>query len=300
MIVKATDKIVFVTGKGGVGKSTVAASIALQQARRGRKVLLAELGEARYLSDLFNREDVGVSPVKIADGLDLARFDVENCLRQYVTHYIHSASLYDLFFSNRVMRAFVRAAPALSELALLGKITSRERQVGPTLPHDLIVVDSFATGHTMALLRAPAEIRKIVTLGPMGKETDTMNRVVRDQTATRFVVVTLPEELPVIETAELCHSLKTELGQTPTVVCNKVWQASLPNGWQPTTTGDSQYSHFEAAIARDLPRQALQLQKLSQTVTSPLYLLPFVSVDAAKKNDFGELQKRLEGEWTPS
>lgn len=300
MIVKATDKIVFVTGKGGVGKSTVAATIALQQAKRGRRVLLAELGDARYLSDLFSRDDVDISPVKITEGLDLARFDVENCLRQYVTHYIRSARLYDLFFSNRVMRAFVRAAPALSELALLGKITSRERQVGPELPYDLIVIDCFATGHALALLRAPVEMRKIVTAGPMGKETATMNQVVRDTSSTRFVVVTLAEELPITETTELCTILKKEYGQTPSVVCNKLWQASLPKDWKATARDDSQYARFETFLEKNLVRQTQQLERLRALGTSPLYALPFTCIDEEKESNFQDLQPRLEVEWNPS
>src|SRR5262245_18910076 len=116
------QKIILVTGKGGVGKTAVSAALALAKAHQGDKVLLAELGERSFLHHVFP-EAGGTKPVPVTEGLDVVRWDPESCLREYLLHYIKVERLVDLFFSNRITQSLIGAAPALRELALMGKIT---------------------------------------------------------------------------------------------------------------------------------------------------------------------------------
>lgn len=224
------QKIVFVTGKGGVGKSLIAASMAFDRARQGRKTLLVELGDTSYYQDLFSLQtEVTHQPQMTKYGFSVALWGGESSLREYVLHYLRMEKLYKLFFDNRVMRALVNVAPGLPEIAMLGKITSGIRHVGPELPFDDIIVDSYATGHTLALLRTPNGMKQAIPLGPMGKHSSEIDEVLHDSKITSVYVVTLLEELPVVESLELVDQLKKDFGITPTIVANRVLKIPVPN-----------------------------------------------------------------------
>lgn len=217
---RENQKIVLVSGKGGVGKSAVAATFALVEARRGKKVLLAELGEKSFLRHVFPAAG-GTLPAQATDGLDVVRWDAESCLHEYLLHYLKVEKLVDLFFANPAMKSLIHAAPALRELALLGKITSGPRGIGPDMPYDVVVVDAFATGHFRALLMAPVGLAEAVRYGPMGEHSRAIVEVLKNPNQTEFVLVTLPEELPVNEAAELHGFLKAQFSREARVVLNR-------------------------------------------------------------------------------
>lgn len=218
------QKIIFVTGKGGVGKSTVALALAWQQAQFGKRVLLVEIGNSSYLGDFLDEKEVGAKPTSTKLGFDLALWSGESCLREYVLHYLKLERVYDLFFENKVMRALINVAPGLSEVAILGKLTSGVRRVGPEFSYDLVIVDCFATGHALALLRAPVGMLEAIPAGPMGKNCREILEVLKDRSLTKYVLVTLLEELPVVEVLELSEALKKEFNAAPLVVANRVQQ----------------------------------------------------------------------------
>lgn len=215
-------QILFVSGKGGVGKSLVAAGLARELVKAGKKVLLAEIGETSYYKDFWNLPSIGHEPTPHPDGFDIALWSGETSLREYVLFYLKMERLYSLFFENKVMRSLVNVAPGLSEIAILGKITSGIRKVGPPLNYDTIIVDSFATGHALALLQAPKGMMEAIKFGPMGHHSREMDNVIKNPKMTGFIVVTLLEELPVTESLEFNQTLKTELGVQADVVANKV------------------------------------------------------------------------------
>lgn len=218
----SNQPIVFVSGKGGVGKSLIAASVASQLAKSGRKVLLAELGDNSYYKDLWNIDVVGHSPVSVpGQTFDLALWSGETCLREYVLHYLRLERLYRLFFENKVMRALVNVAPGLNEIAVLGKIISGLRKVGPPLRYDVIVIDAYATGHAKALLQAPRGIMEAIKFGPMGHQSQEMDQLMRDPAVVKYLVVTLLEEMPVTETIEFVKSLKSDLNIEASVIANR-------------------------------------------------------------------------------
>ena len=218
------QKIILVTGKGGVGKSTVAAAIAHKLVKQNLRVLLVEMGESSFYQDFFGLPNVGQEPVPLEGGLHVARWSTESCLREYVLHYVKVETLYRMFFENRVMKTFVRAAPTVSEIALLGKLTSGHRDVGPRLDYDRIVVDAYATGHFLALLRAPRGLSEAVRAGPLGEQTTLIYNVLTDPKITTYKIVSLPESLPTSETKELFAQLKSEFHVKPEIICNKIWK----------------------------------------------------------------------------
>lgn len=218
----ADKHILFVSGKGGVGKSLVAAAIADQHTRAGRRVLLAELGDTSYYKDYWNLPAVGHEPIRTRHGFDLALWSGESCLREYVLYYLRMERLYKLFFENKVMRALVNVAPGLNEIAVLGKITSGLRRVGPALTYDLIVVDCYSTGHAMALLSAPRGMMEAVKFGPMGTHSRDMDTIIRDTKVCGFLLVTLLEEMAVTETLEFSAKLKAEIQQSAEIIANRV------------------------------------------------------------------------------
>jgi anion-transporting ArsA/GET3 family ATPase len=222
-------RILFVSGKGGVGKSLIAAGLAKELADAGKRVLLAEIGETSYYRDFWGlSQAIGHAPVKHpSENFDLALWSGETSLREYVLFYLKMERLYHLFFENKVMRALVNVAPGLSEIAILGKITSGIRKVGPPMNYDVIVVDSYATGHALALLEAPKGMMEAIKFGPMGHHSREMDQIIRDESVMGYVIVTLLEELPVAESLEFRAKLKNEFGVHPEIVVNKVLHAPL-------------------------------------------------------------------------
>lgn len=217
----------FVTGKGGVGKSVIAAALAFKEAQAGKKVLLVELGDQSFYKDFFDLPQVGFQPRSLKPNLDVALWTGEACLREYATYLIKVESLAKIFFENAVMKAFINVAPALPELAIMGKITSGPRKHGPPLKYDVLVVDAYATGHFMALMEAPRGMAQAVKVGPMGEQSRSIDAALRNENLCHYHVVTLPEELPMKEASELVHQLKKDFSIEAQLILNKVLQVPV-------------------------------------------------------------------------
>lgn len=217
-------KIQLVSGKGGVGKSAFAAALALKQAQAGKRVLLAELGEMSFYKNYFELKTVDSQPRKIDLGFDLALWSGESCLREYALHFLKIESLYRLFFENPVSKTLTQIAPGLSELAIIGKITSGPpRNVGPALNYDVLVVDAYSTGHFLALLRAPLGMVQSIRAGPIAEQSRKILSVLEDPKLCEIHLVALPEELPIKEVFDLEASVKSLFPlQNPQIWINKV------------------------------------------------------------------------------
>lgn len=213
--------LTFVTGKGGVGKSTIAAALAYGLSTQGKKVLLVEFGDKSFFEKFFQSKRVQFEPIEVAQGFHVALWDYISCLREYVGFYIKTDAIFDLFFSNQVVQKFIQAAPSLKELALLGKATSGPRKIGPPLGYDFIIVDSYSTGHHRALLKAPFGMSEVIQRGPMGVQSRSMIEVLQNSEYTQHFIVVKPEELPVVEGLELQKNLEKDFKVKSHIVCNQ-------------------------------------------------------------------------------
>jgi anion-transporting ArsA/GET3 family ATPase len=274
------QKIILVSGKGGVGKTAVAAALALTEVHKGNRCLLAELGEKSFLRHIFPGSGSGTAQ-KATDGLDVVRWDSNQCLHEYFLHYLRIEKIVELIFSNRVMQSIINAAPAVRELALLGKITSGPRGVGPDLPYGALVVDGFASGHFKALTKAPSSLLKTVSVGPMAENCRTMIEVLKNKSQLSFVIVTVAEDLALNEAEELTEFLFAEFGQKATVVLNKMETSPLTaEEWREVNTNTPDWvrplrDHLDAQLqAQNAALQRVQLWKTSRTVTLPHFRIP--------------------------
>lgn len=216
----ATRKIHFFTGKGGVGKSTLAAAYAHHlTSTESEKILLTELTERSFYNHFFSSGN-GVVDTKSLN-FDLAQWSPNSCLKEYALHLLKIESLYKLFFENPVSKSLIQVAPGLQELAILGKATSSPRRHGPPTKHDEVVIDAFASGHFLNLLRAPKAMSEIISFGPMADQSKSIDKWIRNSDFTHFHIVTNAESYSMTEALELAHKIQSEFKLQPAIYLNK-------------------------------------------------------------------------------
>lgn len=213
----------FVTGKGGVGKSLVAAVLAAHFSQKNQQILLTELSEFSFYKDYLALPQIRYTPTKWIKNVDVSQWSANDCLKEYALHLLKIEKLYDLFFENPVTKSLVQVAPGLQELAILGKVTSSPRHHGPPMNYDQVVIDSFATGHFLSLLQAPRAMAETVPFGPMGEQSRSIDKYIRDPEFTEVHIVSLAEELPITETIELYFQLKSNFKINAKVYLNKLF-----------------------------------------------------------------------------
>ena len=205
-------RLCFILGKGGTGRSTVAAALAVLAARTGRQTLLVELIEGGRLSELFRTADIRTDrPVPLGPDLHGLRIDVERATEEYLADQLHVRPLVELMVRSRAFHAFAQAAPGLPEIITIGKIWTLAvalRRDGEGPEWDAVVVDCPATGHGLALLETAGRIRELAESGPIRDQAARIEEVVRHPAATGVAVVARPEELPVSEAVDTVAALR--------------------------------------------------------------------------------------------
>ncbi len=261
-----TQKIHVVTGKGGVGKSTIAASLAyaLAQSEAKPRVLLVELNETSFYRHLFEMPEIGFSPKNWNGKFDIAVWDSKGCLRDYVLHLVKIERIYKLFFENEVTRKFIEIAPGLKELSLLGKMTSGIRNVGPKLDYDHVVVDSYSSGHTLSMLRAPYAMKSVISKGPMGKQSAEISQLLKDSNIFNYYVVTLPEDLPVTEAIELQEGIESITEINVRFILNKVWEVPVPLS-RLQALSEPSFQDFIGYLKNKIQQYELAVSKLKES-----------------------------------
>ena len=205
-------RLLLVTGKGGVGKSTVAAALALRLASAGLRTLLCEVNAGGRLGRMLEHPGVGPEVTAVEPNLSMVDLEPDASMREYVLSKIRLERVYRAVFENRMVRYFLRFVPSLAETVMLGKVLWHVRQ-WPDAPggFDRIVLDLPATGHALTLLGVPQSLVTALPSGPMSSEADWMLELLTNPVLTSAVLVSLPEELPVNETLELAQSLRSRL-----------------------------------------------------------------------------------------
>jgi anion-transporting ArsA/GET3 family ATPase len=196
-------ELLVVTGKGGVGKSTVAAALAVAAARRGLRAVVAEVAGRRDAAALLGAaavDHVSVSP----------REAMEEYLRDQLPR-----AVAELLSHSGTFTAFVEATPGMNELLTIGKVwelTAERRRIPGADPYDLVILDAPASGHGLALLGAPRTFSEAARIGPIHRQAGMIHETLSDPARTALVAVTLLEETPVNETLELRAALAERMG----------------------------------------------------------------------------------------
>ncbi len=202
-----------VTGKGGVGKSTVSAALALVAARAGKRVLVCEVNAQERIAPLLGAPASGSVAREVVPGLFTVNVTPHQAMREYGLMVLKFRTIYDAVFENRLVRYFLRVVPSLAELVMLGKILHEAKAEERGRPRwDLVVVDAPATGHAVQLLRVPSALVDTVPGGPLRHDAEWMQALLVDPARTSLAIVTLPEEMPVNEAIELDAQVRSVLG----------------------------------------------------------------------------------------
>ncbi len=211
--------LVFVTGKGGVGKTTVAAAIAEVAARRGRRVLVCEMDAKGALATAFEVSHLEFEPTEVEPGLHAMSMSTEDALREYLRLFVKIPFIGRIGPLASTFDFVADAAPGVKEILAVGKLCweVKERH------YDMVVVDAEATGHVISQIGAPRVIADLVQVGIVKDQTQWMLDILEDPQRTGVAVVTTLEEMPVTESIELLERLTAETGTHPSlIVANRV------------------------------------------------------------------------------
>ncbi|HVV86240.1 MAG TPA: ArsA family ATPase [Kofleriaceae bacterium] len=301
-------KLILVLGKGGVGRSTMAASIASACARRGRKTLLYQSNAADRVGEYFGRPALGTSASELAPGLWGINTSPAAALREYGLMILKFQKVYELIFENRITRAFLRAIPGLDDYAVLGKAwfhTTEEHRGRATW--DTIVFDMPASGHSLSMLRIPWVILDTVPEGPLTRDARAVQALLRDPARTAAIVVTLAEEMPTAEARELTGKLAALGIQPQRVLVNQVATDHLPVG----SPGARVLAALESAVPPPGPpldaiaaqagmaraRRALNqhyLTEIALTIPAPSHAVPYLARTRLGPAEIATLAKLVE------
>jgi len=299
-------RLVFVTGKGGVGKSTVAVALGLLAARRGARTIVAELAGGdraqRALDVPPAREFV---ETEVAERLHTISIDPQHAMEEYLR--IKAGALGQVMSSSRLFNAFAMATPGMRELLSIGKVwelAQFERRTRDAEPYDLVVVDAPATGHGVGLLRTPRSFAEIARVGPIAHQGGAIARTIADRSFTSVIAVSTAEEMPVTETLELHAALLREQLDLDGVVVNARYperfdrrDASLLE--RALSTGEPP-PRVRAALRAALSEharagvQAEQQARLEGAFAGPVVTLPFVFAPELHLPELERLADRLD------
>jgi anion-transporting ArsA/GET3 family ATPase len=288
--VSVLDKrLILVVGKGGVGRSTVAAAIAGQCARAGKRTLLYETNANDRFGNYFDKPPVGTALAELGPNLFAVNATPASALEEYGLMILRWKSVYEMVFENRVTKAFLRAIPGLDDYALLGKVWfhTTENKRGKPL-WDTVIFDMPASGHAASMLRVPWVIADTVPDGPLTRDARTVKELLTDTERTAAVFVTLAEEMPVNEALELEVKLGALGIVAQRMIVNQVYPDHFPAGTPVTQVLDTLLEDpalspplaelaGHASLSRD--RRALNaryLSELERRTKTPVAQLPMV------------------------
>jgi anion-transporting ArsA/GET3 family ATPase len=295
--------LVVVTGKGGVGKTTVAAALAVAAARRGLRVVVAEVASRDELSRaLAGTASVPFEERAIADGVFHVSIDPQLAMEEYLVDQLPSRALAEALTRSRVFGYLAAATPGMRELLTIGKafeLAQDRRRTPGAAPYDLVVLDAPATGHGVAVLSAPRTFSDAARVGPVARQGRTIHEMLADPSRTGVVAVATAEEMPVNETLALRHELRAAMGlELSGVIVNGLWPdrltapeaAAVAASPLPPAVARQTLAHHRRART-----QRAQLRRLRRGLAGEVELttLPFVFAPALGPDAIGELAGHL-------
>ena len=305
-------RVVFLSGKGGVGKSLVGAALAVAARERGKRVLLVEVAAPLEAARLLGGPRSDGRETEVLPGLFSVNLDPAAVMDEYVRHVVRIDMLARRILESPIYHRFFAAAPGLKELMVLGKIMvleeARARFSSRPL-FDLIVVDAPATGHGLAFLRVPLAASAAAPVGPIGHNARRVLALLRDRRRTALVVVAIPEEMAVVEAVQFHRLATEELRMEPLAV--------VLNGCRERRFSDADEAEVlrltsaqaDGYLAPEVPlpaalraaRRQIRRRKLTRfyqarlrrALDSPLVSLPFLFRESLSLDDVRLLAGRL-------
>jgi anion-transporting ArsA/GET3 family ATPase len=283
-------RLIFVTGKGGVGKSTVSIALGLLAARAGRRCIVAELASQERIQRAFDHHGEHFEEVEVAPGLFTISIDPLHAMEEYLR--VKAGPLGHALSASRMFNAFAMATPGMRELLSIGKVwelAQLERRTRDAAPYDLVVVDAPATGHGLGILKTPRTFAEIAIVGPIAHQGRTIADTIDDRSFTGIVAVATPEEMPVSETLALNDALQNDGLALDAVVLNALYPQRFGVDGDLTALNEALAQaaepHTRAALRAALSEHARaatqreQRERLAAGVQSEPVDLPFLFAD---------------------
>ena len=305
-------ELLVVTGKGGVGKTTVAAALALACANAGLRVVVCEVsGQSRVPRLLGYEAPVSAGrEVELTPRLWATTIDPERALAEWAAREVLPRPLVEALVRSSAFSAFVGAAPGAAELVSATKAWELGRSGGDRgsrwtrrAGYDVVILDAPASGHGLALLRAPRTFADIARIGPIAKQARRAADLIEDPSRTAVIAVTSAEETPVNETLELEARCAAAIGHGPElIVANAIHRGGLRGAEREALTVAASHSGLSGAVLAATRTgdgrarlQAAQLRRLRRHSTAPVTTLPLFGYGALAADEIGDLARALDG-----
>jgi anion-transporting ArsA/GET3 family ATPase len=280
----SSSRVIIVAGKGGVGKTTVAAALAVAAARAGRRALLVELEGKSGLAALFGRSDLD-DQTEVYPRLSVLPLAPDEALLEYLEDH-GMARLSKRLVSSGALDIVATAVPGMKEILVLGKVKALQRAEAA----DVIIVDGPAAGHAVTFLFSPKGLLDAVRVGPVLTQAVEVTEMLADPERSQVLLVTLPEETPVNETVETAKAVSETIGLSCVVVNGVYPERGLDGDIDPdriradaaeagVIVPEAEIEHLARAAAFLTRRRALQneqLDRLAERLPLPQIRLPFL------------------------
>jgi anion-transporting ArsA/GET3 family ATPase len=305
-------RLLFLSGKGGVGKSVVGTALALAARDRGKRVLLVEIGSSLEAARYLGAPPSGPRETEVVPGLFTVNLDPARVMDEYVRQVVKIEMLVRRILESPVYHRFFAAAPGLKELMTLGKLlvlAEAHERWSRRAQYDLILVDAPATGHGLSLLKVPVAASAAVPVGPVGHQARRILGLLRDRKKTGLLIVTIPEEMAVVEAVELHRLATAEVGmEAQGVVLNACYERVFSEAEEAQVlrlAAEGASGRLERGIplagalraARRQVRRAKLTRfyqtRLKRTLPLPLVCLPYLFREEIGPEDVRELAERL-------
>ena len=274
-----------ITGKGGVGKSTVATAIAMAEAQKGRTTLLAEIHAGDRVSCMLESQPVGGHMRELLENLYVVDMNLEDSIKEYALLTMRFETIYRTVFENRFVKPLIRFIPSLTQMEMLGKIWHHQSQKENAEPKfDRIIIDAPSTGHAISMLRTPMALESVMPPGPMKEHAKSIRALLQDPTRTLINIVTIPEEMPIVELIELQEQFRNTLKiRVGTTIINQdlaPFNIQQVENWKqaedtikqalykllaPRNAREQAGKHFLELLPADILDQALRIPQLPTT-----------------------------------